>query len=50
MKNKTFKPSYEAPQMDVQTLEAEGILCISSGRGVNESYEELDKEYNFTWN
>lgn len=47
MKHKTLKASYETPIMDVQLFEAEGVLCISSGSGVNEGFEELDQDYTF---
>ena len=50
MKHKTLKPSYEAPTMDVQLFEVEGVLCMSSGNGKNEGYEELDQEYSFEFN
>ncbi len=47
MKHETLRLPYEAPIMNVQLFEAEGILCISSGSGVNEGFEELDQDYTF---
>ncbi len=49
MKNKQFKPLYEAPSMEVQHIEAEAILCLSNTSGQNEGFEDYGTDYTFTF-
>ena len=49
MKLKQLKSSYEAPAADIQLFEAEGFLCISRASGQNESFDDYEKDYTFTF-
>ena len=41
--------SYETPVTKIQSYYTEGVLCMSNGSGTNESYEDSENEYNFTF-
>lgn len=47
MNKHELKPLYESPWLKVVSIDMEGILCMSEGSGENESYEELEDEYEF---
>ena len=49
MKLKQLKSSYEAPVADIRLIEVEGLLCTSTASGQNESFDDYEKDYTFTF-